>query len=105
MLFEIEEQLFNKYLHTDSAIKNWVTVRASVLRSIAETFQYSRGSISNNSLKTNVSLNVILATYLSLKSILKFIFLVIKIFTQYFLQIIKIFLSQRIIISYLKMSY
>ncbi len=59
MLFDIEHHFFNKFLNSKSDKTEWASVRATVLRSLAEVLQYSRSSISNESIKTKLSWKVL----------------------------------------------
>lgn len=72
MLFDIEHHFFNKFLNSKSDKTEWASVRATVLRSLAEVLQYSRSSISNESIKTKLSWKVLWASYYSLLSILRY---------------------------------
>ena len=72
MLFDIEHHFFNKFLNSKSDKTEWASVRATVLRSLAEVLQYSRSSISNESIKTKLSWKVLRASYFSLLSILRY---------------------------------
>ncbi len=74
MLFDIENRLFNDFLKSDSEIKEWTSIRATVLRSLAEVSQYDIGSVSGGSLKTKINWRMIPATLFSIISIIKFIF-------------------------------
>ncbi len=93
MLFDIENRLFNDFLKSDSEIKEWTSIRATVLRSLAEVSQYDIGSVSGGSLKTKINWRMIPATLFSIISIIKFIFFSNKNYEIIFFSDVKNFLN------------
>ena len=93
MLFDIEDRLFNDFLKNESEIKEWTSIRATALRSLAEVSQYAKGSVSNESLKTSINWQMIPATIFSIISIFKFIFFSQKNYEFIFFSDVKNFLN------------
>ncbi len=93
MLFDIEDRLFNDFFKNESEIKEWTSIRATALRSLAEVSQYAKGSVSNESLKTSINWQMIPATIFSIISIFKFIFFSQKNYEFIFFSDVKNFLN------------
>ena len=71
MIFDFELKYLENVCVSDSDRKEWARIRASVLRSLAEAFQYSTQTIRQPSIKVQLKLKMISATLISFFSIIK----------------------------------